>query len=123
MDMETRVRAHWDLVRFVTEDHLRKYDGSLFTLSVTDGSRFEFMIFLGKSSKDSDYEVQVYKASPTDTYIPLEDDNILRYIPGEEYDTFYFDDFIKARTFVEFLGYRHSEYKKRPVREYKKVSE
>lgn len=123
MDLENRVRAHWDLIRFVTEGHLMKYDDSLFTLSVTDGSRYEYMIFLGKISKDSDYEVRVYKNSPKDKYIPHEADEILRYESNDEYATFYFDDFIKARTFVEFLAYNHPEYKERPVREYRKPIE
>ena len=122
MDMENRVRAHWDLVRFVVEEHLQKYDDSLFTLSVSDGSRFEYMIFLGKPSKDSDYEVCVYKSTPEDTYIPHENDNILRYISGKEFDSFFFDTFIKARNFVEFLRNNHPEYEKRPMKEYKHTS-
>ena len=123
MDFASIVRAHWDLVRFVTEDHLKKYDGSLFTLSVTDGTKYEFMIFLGKQSSKADYEVRVYKNNPEDKYIPHESDEILRYESNDEYATFYFDNFIKARNFVELLGYFHPEYKIRPVQEYKKSTE
>ena len=116
MLLKLKLYCHWDLVRFVCEEHLTTDDGKNLTLSVTEGKKVEFMIFLEKNESNSNYEVRVYKASADDKYIPNEYDDVLCYEECEEYVTFFFADFEKARNFVYMLGYVHPEYKVRPVR-------
>ena len=65
------------------------------------------------------YEVRVYKAQKSNTYIPREYDQILRYEENDEFATFFFENFSKARNFVGFLPYVHEEYEVRPVTEIK----
>lgn len=89
MQMEKKLFCHWDLVRFVSEEHLKKEDGTFLTLSVTHGDKLELMIFLGKDDSNSDYEVRVYKSEPTDKYIPNENDNVKKYEENDEYATFF----------------------------------
>lgn len=117
MQVKDKIFCHWDLVRFVSEKHLKKDDGTFLTLSVTDGGKLEFMIFLGKDDSNSGYEVRVYKSEASDKYIPNENDNVNRYEENDEYATFGFDKYSAARKFVELLGCMHPEYKKRPVKE------
>jgi len=116
MQVEKKLFCHWDLVRFVSEKHLKQDDGTFFTLSVTDGENFEFMIFLGKDDSNSDYEVRVYKSEPSDKYVPNEYDNVKRYEENDEYASFFFDEYEKALRFVDFLTCIHPEYKVRPIR-------
>ena len=120
MQVEKKLFCHWDLVRFVSEEHLQQDDGTLLTLSVAEGEKLELMIFLGKDDSNSGYEVRVYKNEPGDKYIPNEDDKVSRYEENDEYATFFFDEYEDAHRFTYLLGYLHPEYKKRPV---KKISE
>ena len=117
MQEKKKLFCHWDLVRFVSEKHLQKDDGTFLTLSVTDGNKWEFMIFLGRDDSNSCYEVRVYKSESGDKYVPNEYDKVNRYEENDEYATFFFDKYKDAHSFVEMLGYLHPEYKKRPVRE------
>lgn len=52
MQVQKKIFCHWDLVRFVSEKNLQKDDGTFWTLSVTDGNKLEFMIFLGKDDSN-----------------------------------------------------------------------
>lgn len=101
MQVEKKLFCHWDLVRFVTEEHLKQEDGTFLTLSVTDGGKLEFMIFLGKDDSNSGYEVGVYKSKPTDKYIQKENDNVKKYEENDEYASFFFDEYEKAHYFTD----------------------
>ena len=114
MQITKKFYCHWAAVRYITEDYLKQKDGTLKTLSITDGGLKEYMIFLGKN--DSDYEVRVHKASPRNTYNPSENDRVKYYEENDEYATFIFDQFDDARHFVEVLGFAHPEYLKRVVK-------
>lgn len=117
MQVQKKIFCHWDLVRFVSEKNLQKDDGTFWTLSVTDGNKLEFMIFLGKDDSNSCYEVRVYKSEPGDKYVPNKCDKVSRYEENDEYATFFFDKYEDANCFTEMVGYLHPEYKKRPVQE------
>lgn len=116
MKIEKKLYCHWDLVKFITEEHLIREDETLSTLSVIDGKDTELMIFLGKDESNNDYEVRVYKYSANDKYIPNKNDNIKGYEENDEYATFFFEEFEEAQQFVDYLGYVHKEYKIRPIR-------
>lgn len=116
MQVKDKLFCHWDLVRFVSEDDLKKDDGTFTTLSVSDGDKLELMIFLGKDDSDSCYEVRVYKKKPDDKYVPNENDKVSRYEENDEYATFFFDKYEDANSFTYLIAYVHPEYKKRPVR-------
>ncbi len=116
MQVERKLFCHWDLVRFISEEHLKEDDGTFLTLSVTEGKESELMIFLGKDDSNSGYEVRVYKNKPSDIYVPKQDDDVKKYEENDEYATFFFDEYEKAQRFTDFLGYTHPEYRIRPVR-------
>lgn len=116
MQVKNKLFCFWDLVRFVTEKQLKQDDRTFLTLSVTDGDKLEFMIFLGKDDSDSGYEVRVYKSEPSDKYEPNNHDNVKRYEENDEYATFFFDEYEQARNFTYLIGYMHPEYKTRPVK-------
>lgn len=116
MNMEKTLYCHWDLVRFVEEKHLKQEDGTFLTLSVTDGDKLEYMIFLGKDDATSEYEVRVYKCKPDDEYVQHEGDDVKHFEENDEYIAFFFDNYDQAHHFVEWLPYWHSEYYVRPGR-------
>ena len=117
MQVQKKLFCHWDLVRFVSEKYLQKDDGTFLTLSVTDGDKWELMIFLGKDDSNSCYEVRVYKSEASDKYVPNKNDKVSRYEENDEYATFFFDKYEDAHSFTEMVGYLHPEYQKRPVQE------
>ena len=117
MQVQEKIFCHWDLVRFVSEKTLQKDDGTFWTLSVTDGNKLEFMIFLGKDDSNSCYEVRDYKSEPGDKYVPNKYDKVSRYEENDEYATFFFDKYEDANSFTEMVGCLHPEYKERPVQE------
>ncbi len=119
MDLEHKAYCHWDLVRLVGEEDL-KIPGGFMTLSVTDGSQYELMLFLGMDDACKLFEVRVYKAEPTQVYVKNEKDRVLFYEENDEYATFSFDNYDDAHDFIDNLSYRHQEYLKRPVREIRK---
>ena len=119
MQTQNKLFCHWDLIRFVSEKHLETEEDTFLTLSVTDGRKYELMIFLGKEECSSEYEVRVYKAEPGNKYVPDSYDNVDRYEENDKYATFFFKEFNDARRFTEMVGYAHPEYKKRPVKEFK----
>lgn len=116
MENRKKILCHWDIVRFIKEDKFVQECGPDAVISVCEGKRTELMIFLGKEENGENYEVRVYKAKPTDKYVPQPNDNILRYEENDEYASFFFDSFEKGTTFIEFLGPIHQEYHVRPVR-------
>lgn len=118
MDNKKSILCHWDLVRFIKKEHLVDAMGVNRVLSVCDGKRIELMIFLGKEENGENYEVRVYKAKAKDKYVPKTYDNILSYTECDEYVSFFFDEFHKGISFIEFLP-SHPEYRERPVREIK----
>ena len=117
MQIKNKLFCHWDMIRFVSEKCLQTYDGTYLTLSVTDGDKKEFMIFLGRDDSNSCYEVRVYKSEPSAKYVPNEHDKVCRYEENDEYATFFFDKYEDALSFIDMLGYLHPEYKKRPTKE------
>ena len=118
MQLKRKIYCHWDICRFVTEEHLLKDGG--YTLSVTESNKYEIMIFLGKNDDGSGYEVRVYKAHPTDKYVPHEfDNNVTRYEENEEYVAFFFEDYASANEFITLVIHVHKEFRRRPVREIK----
>lgn len=116
--MQVKKKCYCDFNMFhkFKEEQLKRSDGTYVTLSITNGTKFEYMIFLGRDSTSSDYEVRVYKYSPADKYVPNNEDNIRSYEENDEYITFYFNSFYDAQRFIWGLGYRHPELKKRPIR-------
>ena len=117
MQVQEKIFCHWDLVRFVSEKTLQKDDGTFWTLSVTDGNKLEFMIFLGKDDSNSCYEVRVYKSEPGDKYVPNKYDKVSRYEENDEYATFFCEKYKDANSFTEMVECLHPKYKERPVRE------
>ena len=116
MQVKDKFFCHWDLVRFVSEEHLQNDDGTFSTLSVTDGDKLELMIFLRKDDSNSCYEVKVYKNDPSNQYVKYEYDNINHYEENDEFATFYFNEYKDALNFTKLIPYVHPEYKKRPVK-------
>ena len=116
MRIENKVLCHWDMIRFVKEEHLINKDGTQRVLSVSNGEAFEYMIFLGKDDSNTGYEVMVYKSEPTDKYIPRVEDKVNHFEENDEYISFFFNSFEDAHNFVERLPYFHEEYKVRPTR-------
>ena len=114
MQVQNKVLCHLDLLRFISEKHLKQDDGTFLTLSVTDENKLELMIFLGKDDSNSCYEVRVYKSDPSNKYVPNENDNVTRYEENDEYATFFFDKYENAHRFTNMLGCLHPEYKERP---------
>ncbi len=119
MDLTKKAYCHWDLVRFIEEESLKSDDGFL-TLSVTDGSQYELMLFLGKDDTGKLFEVRIYKAEPSQVYVKNDKDRVLFYTENDEYATFQFENYEDAHEFIDTISYRHEEYLRRPVRKIKK---
>ena len=119
MQLNNKRFCDWDLVRFLQEKDLIMEDGTFATISVIAHQKMELMIFFGKSDDGSEYEARVYKARPSDQYIPNILDNCKRYEENDEYATFFFETFEEERKFISWLGHRHMEYVKRPARKLK----
>ena len=116
MQFEKKFYCYWDMVRLVPEEYLKKPDGSFLTLSVTDGSITEYMVFLGKDEDSSEYEVRIYKSNPNDKYVPSNADNVKRYVENDEFTSFYFDNYHDAHYFTYMFGFIHKEFAVRPIR-------
>ena len=123
MDLGNKAYCHWDLVRFIREEDLYDDNGSFRTLSVTDGSQYELMLFLGKDDTGKFFEVRVYKTEPSQVYIKNESDKVLFYDENDEYATFQFEDYEDALDFIDTISYRHEEYLTRPMKEIEKKEE
>lgn len=89
-----KIYCHWDIVRFLKEEQIP--DNCCVALEHVEGeSEYDLMIYLYKEGDK--YLVDVYKS---------EDEN--------DFDRFPFDDFVKARVFVDNLPYKHPEHRGRP---------
>ena len=130
MQLEPKLLCDLGNVKFVNESDLLHPEDGLMTLSVTGQvdilkdaetnivKEMELMIFLGKSEFDNDeYEVRIYKYDSADNYVPDQYDHVIRYEVNNEYDTFFFNNFIFAKFFIATIMYYHHEYSKRPLKE------
>lgn len=105
---------NWNRINELTEEDLKQEDGSFLTLSVTNAGSQEIMIFLSKVTRASEFEVQVYKAKPGFVFAPNAYDEFIRFEENEEYDTFFFEKFEKAREFIDIIPSDYPEYRTRP---------
>ena len=119
MDLSNKAYCHWDLIRFIKESDLIQ-DGKFMTLSVTDGTQYELMLFLGKDDTGKFFEVRVDKTEPSQVYVKSEQDKVLFYDENDEYATFQFENYEDALEFLDTISYRHDEYTTRPMKEIKK---
>ena len=114
MQLEKKLFCHWDLFRFLEEEHIINEN---ITVSIIETGDLELMIFLAKQEESlNEYEVRVYKTENTGKYIPFEEDNVKSIEENDEYITFIFNDFKSAHNFVDWLPYNHPEYRERPTR-------
>lgn len=118
MQLDKKIYCHWDLCRFLSEEHLLE-DDCLHTISVIDiieNNKVELMIFLGKDEQSSDYEVRIYKLRETDKYIKNKRDKSKRCEENDEYVRFFFEEFDLARDFLNMFSILHPEFKMRPLK-------
>lgn len=88
-----KIYCHWDIIRFLKEDQV---SDKCIALGHVEGEiLYALMIYLYKEGDK--YLVDIYKS---------EDEN--------DFDRFSFDDFEKARDFIDTLPHKHPEYKERP---------
>ena len=92
MDKE-KIYCHWDIIRFLKEEQV---SNKCIALEHVGGKvHYDLMVYLYKEGEK--YLVDIYKS---------EDEN--------DFDRFLFDDFREVRDFVDYLPYKHPEYKERP---------
>lgn len=112
---ENTIKCHWSFVHLLREEDITQCD-----CSIIDEHGIEQMIFLGKATKESKYEVRIYKANPTDTYVPHHlDFKVKKYEANDEFASFFFSRFFFARRFVGLLRDLHPEYNIRPYQDTK----
>jgi len=112
MRFENILKCHPSFVHLICEEDIIQCD----CLSITDGHDAEQMIFLGKSDKCEEYEVRIYKANARDAYVPHKlDPKFKRYEANNEFESFFFNDFISARKFIRLAIDIHPEYQIRPI--------
>ncbi len=112
MQFENILKCHPAYVHLIVEEDILQCD----CLSLTDEHKTELMIFLGKVYNSSEYEVRIYKKNPTDMYIPCESDtNLKRCEENHEFSSFFFDEFVFARKFINTVREVHPEFKLRPI--------
>lgn len=116
MEKRKKLYCHHDYVRFVTEEKLIESVGENGVLSVSEGKKFELMIFLGKEENSDQYEVRVYKSRPKNKYIPHPEDKQISYIENDKYASFFFNNFGEGINFITMIPYIHKEYRIRVVR-------
>ena len=85
-------------------------------ISLSEGKRFELMIFLGKEDNSERYEVRVHKANVNDRYIPHPGDSVQSYTENDEFASFFFENFENGIRFISMIPYWHHEYCERIVR-------
>lgn len=114
MQFENKFKVCQSFTHLIDEQAVIQYD----CITITDGHDIEQMIFLGKT--ENEFEVRIYKANPTDTYVPNQlDFNVKRYEANDEFASFFFDRFFFARRFISLLRDIHPEYNLRPIPETK----
>lgn len=112
MQFENRIKCHPEYLQYIQESDVLRQG----CISICDNKQVEQMIYLLPGNDNGIFEVRIFKAHPTDTYIPNECDFKLKYyISNDEFDSFYFDDIIWARHFIRVLDTTHPEYKNRPL--------
>ena len=116
MESRRKLYCHHDMIRFMTEEILIKEVGKNGIISLSEGKRFELMIFLGKELNSERYEVRVHKASVNDRYIPHPGDGVQSYSENNKYVSFFFEDFEKGIHFISMIPYWHPEYRNRVVK-------
>lgn len=96
MDNKEKTYAHWDIFRFLKEEHLEE-NGCIALSDTRNGKNYDLMVYLFKENEK--YIVRVYKS---------DEEN--------DFDKFEFDYFYDAKEFVDNLAYEHPEYKERPYK-------
>ena len=112
MQFEKRIKCHPAYLQEIPEDDIIRQG----CVSICNDCQVEQMIFIIPCISDvTEFEVRVYKAHPTDTYVPNRCDiNLKRYTTNDEFASFFFDDLLFACHFVRVLEHNHPEYKVRP---------
>jgi hypothetical protein len=116
MLFEKKLFWHWNRISELEEKNLIDDDGNFQTLSVISACLHEIMIFLDKVAGVNEYKVRVYKDKPGFVFAPNAYDEFVRYEENEEFDTFFFKTFEKAREFIDIIPSDYPEYRMRPQR-------
>lgn len=129
MNLNEKVYFNYNQIRFVTEENFKTSDGSFETISLTTSlvtkeepmkiQNYEIMVFIGKETKDSDYEVRIYRNNSDDKYVCCGIDNANRYEENDDYTSIFFDTFEDVKKFLSLPYYLHTEFMKRPLRKIK----
>ena len=111
MQFKNRIICHpEDLVNLSEDDIILQG-----CVSICDDHQVEQMIFLLPVSNSGNFEVRIYKANATDSYVPNKCDlKLKKYQSNDEFSSFFFDDLLYAIHFIRVLGPNHPEYKIRP---------
>lgn len=112
MQFENRITCYPSYLQEIPESDIVRQG----CVSICDNHRVEQMIFLIPCITDAPgFEVRVYKAHSTDTYVPNPCDiNLKKYTENDEFASFIFDDLVFARHFIRVFEHNHPEYKIRP---------
>lgn len=126
MNLNEKVYFNYNQLRFVTEENFKTADGIFETISLTTSlvtkeetmkiRNYEIMVFIGKETKDSDFEVIIYRSNPDDKYICCDIDNANGYEENDEYTSIFFNTFEDVKKFLSLPHYLHTEFMKRPLR-------
>ena len=109
MPFEKKLKVHRSFMHLTAEEDLFQCD----CISLVDNG-IEQQIFLSKA--EDGFEVRVYKANPSDTYVPNTlDFKVKKYEANDLFASFFFDTFFFARRFITLLEQLHPEYNLRPV--------
>ena len=112
MQFENRIKCHPEYLQYIQESDVLRQG----CISICDNKQVEQMIYLLPGNHNGNFEVRIFKALPTDTYIPSECDfKVKCYNSNDEFASFYFDDIVWARHFIRVLDANHPEYKTRPI--------
>ncbi len=114
MKFDNKVLFPYDFIPFLREENLISKDNEPLTISISSPTNEELMVYLKKDEETSLFVAYVYKTKKCDKFEPHKFDVIKRFEENNEYLTVYFDKFLNAINFLEFLPYRHPDYKYRP---------
>ena len=112
MQFENRIICHPAYLQDIPKSDIIRQG----CVSICDNHRIEQMIFLIPCISDvSGFEVRIYKAQPTDTYVPNTCDfNLIKHTENDEFASFFFVELFYAWHFIRVLEHNHPEYKVRP---------
>lgn len=123
MQFENRIICHPAYLQDIPESDIIRQG----CVSICDNHHVEQMIFLVPYASDvtesqiprisdvSGFEVRVYKALPTDKYVPSPCDfNLIKHTENDEFASFFFVELFYAWHFIRVLEHNHPEYKVRP---------